>query len=64
MKVVEFGVENKKTIMLLPGTSCTWEMNFDKILNPLKEQYHVLCVNYTGYDDSGEIFTTMTAETG
>lgn len=63
MKVVESGLENKKTIMLLPGTSCTWEMNFDKILNPLKEQYHVLCVNYTGYDDSGEIFTTMTAET-
>lgn len=63
MKVTEFGLENTKTIMLLPGTSCTWEMNFSKILEPLKERYHVLCVDYTGYDDSGEIFTTMTAET-
>ncbi len=58
MKVTEFGKENEKTLMLLPGTSCTWEMNFSKILNPLKEHYPVLCVNYTGYDDSGEIFTT------
>lgn len=63
MKVTEFGRENAKTIMLLPGTSCTWEMNFSRLLNPLKERYHVLCVNYTGYDDSGEIFTTMAAET-
>lgn len=63
MKVTEFGKENEKTLMLLPGTSCTWEMNFSKILDPLKEHYHVLCVNYTGYDDSGEIFTTQTEET-
>lgn len=63
MKVTEFGKEHTQTIMLLPGTSCTWEMNFSKLLAPLQEQYHVLCVNYTGYDDSGEIFTTMTAET-
>ena len=44
MKVTEFGKEHTQTIMLLPGTSCTWEMNFSKLLAPLQEQYHVLSI--------------------
>ena len=49
--------------MLLPGTSCIWEINFNLLVEPLSQKYHVLCVNYTGYDGSGEIFDTQTAET-
>ena len=29
MKIAEFGKELEKTFMLLPGTCCTWEINFD-----------------------------------
>ena len=28
MVVQEFGKENTETFLLLPGTSCTWEINF------------------------------------
>ena len=63
MKITEFGTENEKTLMLLPGTGCTWEMNFSMLLEPFSQQYHLLCVNYTGFDGSGEIFTTQTEET-
>ena len=63
MKVAEFGVDNDKTIMLIPGTSCTWEINFDMLLKPLSEKYHVLCVNFTGFDGLQEIFDDQTKET-
>ena len=63
MKITEFGTHNEKTIMLIPGTSCTWEINFDMLLDPLKEKYHVLCVNFTGFDGENEIFDTQTDET-
>ena len=29
MVVQEFGKENAETFLLLPGTSCTWEINFN-----------------------------------
>lgn len=63
MKVTEFGVDHNETFMLLPGTSCTWEINFRPLVKPLSEKYHVLCVNYTGYDESGGIFQSMIQET-
>ena len=63
MKISEFGTENNKTIMLLPGTSCTWEINFDMLLKPLSDKYHVICVNYTGFDGGTELFDTQTKET-
>ena len=63
MKITEFGTDNKKTFLLLPGTSCTWECNFDLLIKPLAEEYHVLCVNYTGFDGGTAIFDTQTAET-
>lgn len=63
MKITEFGTKNEKTFLLLPGTSCTWECNFDMLIKPLAKEYHVLCVNYTGFDGGTEIFDTQTAET-
>ena len=50
MVVQEFGKENAETFLLLPGTSCTWEINFNMLLEPLSKEFHVLCVNYTGFD--------------
>lgn len=63
MKITEFGQEHKKIFMLLPGTSCTWETNFNLLVEPLAKQFHVLCVNYTGFDGSTEVFDTQMDET-
>ena len=63
MKITEFGKEHEKTFLLLPGTSCTWECNFDLLIRPLSAEYHVLCVNYTGFDGGSAVFDTQTAET-
>lgn len=31
MKFEEFGTENEKTMMLLPGTCCDWQTNFGNV---------------------------------
>ena len=64
MVVQEFGKENAETFLLLPGTSCTWEINFNMLLEPLSKEFHVLCVNYTGFDGGDALFDTQEAETG
>lgn len=63
MKITELGKEHEKTFMLLPGTSCTWEINFNLLAEPLSQEYHVLCVNYTGFDGSDTVFDSQEAET-
>lgn len=63
MKITEFGTEHERTFLLLPGTSCTWECNFAMLLEPLAAEYHVLCVDYTGFDGGTAVFDTQTAET-
>lgn len=61
MKFTEMGLENGKTMLLLPGTACTWEINFHTVIDRLAEQYHLICVNYDGFDDEKETkpFTDM-----
>ena len=54
MKFTEMGLENGKTMLLLPGTACTWEINFHTVIDRLAEQYHLICVNYDGFDDEKE----------
>ena len=51
MKFTEMGRDNGKTMLLLPGTACTWEINFHTVIGRLAEQYHLICVNYDGFDD-------------
>ena len=61
MKFTEMGLENGKTMLLLPGTACTWEINFHTVIDRLAEQYHLICVNYDGFDDEKQTkpFTDM-----
>ena len=60
MKITETGNRSGKTLVLLPGTGCTWEINFREVLEDLKAQYHLICVNYDGFDgDSSKPFTDM-----
>lgn len=42
--------------MLLPGTACDYQTNFGNVLDSLKEKYHLICVNYDGFDGSDLIF--------
>ena len=56
----EFGIQNEKTLMLLPGTACTWQINFCRVKEELEKHYHLICVNYDGFDgDSSVSFPDM-----
>ncbi len=59
MQFYETGNRNGKTLMLLPGTACDWQTNFAAVLERLGEKYHLICVNYDGFDGSGSIFPDM-----
>ncbi len=65
MKFEEMGLRDGKTMLLLPGTACTWQINFSMVIDELKERYHLICVNYDGFDgDSSKPFTDMMTVTG
>ncbi len=59
MKFEEMGSVAGKTMMLLPGTACDYQTNFGSVLDRLGEKYHLICVNYDGFDGSGLIFPDM-----
>lgn len=59
MEYKEFGVENHKTLLLLPGTCCNYQTNFGAVLEPLASKYHLICVNYDGFDGTDTIFPDM-----
>ena len=61
MKYTEMGRQGGKTLVLLPGTACTWEINFHTVIDRLSERYHLICVNYDGFDDDKKTrpFTDM-----
>lgn len=56
MQFVEKGGENAKTLMLLPGTCCDYQTNFAVVLDELSQKYHLICVNYDGFDGGKEYF--------
>ena len=53
------GSTNGKTLMLLPGTACDYQTNYAAVLDRLGSKYHLICVNYDGFDGSGTIFPDM-----
>ena len=59
MQFEEIGNMNGKTLMLLPGTACDYQTNFAAVLDRLGEKYHLICVNYDGFDGSGLVFPDM-----
>ena len=59
MQFEEMGNMTGKTLMLLPGTCCDWQTNFETVIPVLSEKYHLICVNYDGFDGSGSIFPDM-----
>lgn len=59
MQFEEMGNMSGKTLMLLPGTCCDWQTNFERVIPTLSEKYHIICVNYDGFDGSDVIFPDM-----
>ena len=59
MTFEEMGNMQGKILMLLPGTCCDWQSNFLNVIDELKEKYHLICVNYDGFDGSDLIFPDM-----
>ncbi|WP_243143546.1 alpha/beta fold hydrolase [Pseudobutyrivibrio xylanivorans] len=59
MQFEEIGNMSGKTLMLLPGTCCDWQTNFGTVIPELAEKYHLICVNYDGFDGSDDIFPDM-----
>lgn len=59
MQFDEMGNMDGKTLMLLPGTACDYQTNFAAVLDRLGEKYHLICVNYDGFDGSDLIFPDM-----
>ncbi|SFU46042.1 alpha/beta fold hydrolase [Butyrivibrio sp. M55] len=59
MQFEEMGNMSGKTLVLLPGTCCDWQTNFGSVIEKFSEKYHLICVNYDGFDGSDEIFPDM-----
>lgn len=60
MEFTEFGNKSGKTLMLLPGTACKWQFNFKYVVDELAESYHIIAVNYDGFEgDNTKIFPDM-----
>ena len=47
MDFKEFGKQDGKTLLLLPGTACTWQLNFKNVVGELAEKHHIIAVNST-----------------
>lgn len=60
MDISEFGNFSGRTLVLLPGTACSWQLNFKNAADALAERYHIIAVNYDGFEgDNTKIFTDM-----
>ena len=60
MQFTEFGNQEGKTLLLLPGTACTWQLNFKHVVDELAAKYHIIAVNYDGFEgDPSVIFTDV-----
>ena len=55
MKFEEFGNKNGKKLLMLPGTACTWQLNFQNVIDALAEKYYLICVNYDGFEGSSDL---------
>ena len=61
MEVQEFGKENTRKIVLIPGNMMSWRQ-FERVIPLLENDYHVIAVSTDGYDGTGKTtFTTSVA---
>ena len=61
MVIREFGKENSRKIVLVPGNMMSWRQ-FEHVIPFLEKDYHVIAVSTDGYDGTGKTtFTTSAA---
>ncbi len=61
MEVREFGKENSRKIVLIPGNMMSWRQ-FAKVIPLLEKDFYVIAVSTDGFDGTGETtFTTASA---
>ncbi len=59
MKYYEWGKQHNRMILLLPGTCCTIKSNFSQVIPLLSKQFHVIGVDYDGFDGKKTEFSDM-----
>lgn len=52
MEAYEFGKENSRRILLIPGNMMSWRQ-FEDVIPLLSEKYHVIAISTDGYDGTG-----------
>ncbi|MDO4351136.1 MAG: alpha/beta hydrolase [Eubacteriales bacterium] len=57
MEAYEFGKNNAKKILLIPGNMMCWKQ-FKDVIPLLEKNYHVIAISTDGYDGKGTTFTT------
>ena len=57
MEAVEFGIENDRKIVLIPGNMMSWKQ-FDKVIPELEKDFHVIAISTDGYDGKSEFATS------
>ena len=58
MEVHEFGKENSRKILLVPGNMMCWKQ-FGEVIPLLEKSWHVIAASTDGYDGTGKtVFTT------
>lgn len=57
MQAKEFGRENDRKIVLIPGNMMSWRQ-FKSVIPILEKDYHVIAVSTDGYDEETEFTTT------
>ena len=58
MTVIEFGKQNKDTVLLLHGGGLSW-WNYREVAKLLEKDYHVILPVLDGHADSNAAFTTI-----
>ena len=58
MTVVEFGKQNKDSVLLLHGGGLSW-WNYREVAKLLEKDYHVILPVLDGHADSNAEFTTI-----
>ena len=58
MKIIEYGKENKKIIILLHGGGLSW-WNYQEVASYLQKDYHVILPILDGHADSNRDFTSI-----
>lgn len=61
MQAIEFGTENTRKIVLIPGNMMSWRQ-FERLIPLLEKDYHLIAISTDGYDGTGKT-TFTTSET-